>query len=219
MYRVAQFGPLLAVVGAIGFSGCSGPLVTPPGTSGDSSPDLASGNVVHEFTGTSESSETPEGDPARAAASIPVKSESPAPGEDERDRGLNSPVVTEALARDIEIEGEWVCFQFFWGSRTLTVNRDADSAARYHVHIVQKLDLGDTEYQRTATFENGIITLNEPVREFGKKGSRSPYTILYVLHTGRGDFLLPSVNAEAMKSINELGPHVAYSRRTATTDR
>ena len=39
-----------------------------------------------------------------------------------------------------------------------------------------------------------------------------------IVGTERGDFLVPSVNAAMLKSIDELGPLFAYSRRTPVRD-
>lgn len=126
--------------------------------------------------------------------------------------GRDNPIVRKLLAQNIDIAGEWENFSCFWGSRTLTIEGDADSAGAYHLHYTQRLDLGDLEYHRTAKFENGVVTLDEPVCEFGMKGSKSPYTILYVLQSDRGNFIIPSVNAETMKSPGELGQFFAYKR-------
>ena len=92
------------------------------------------------------------------------------------------------------------------------MKRDPDSESKYLLHFVRQTDILDTEYYRSATLKDGFLTMNEPVQEFGIIGSKSPYRVLYVVRTDGGEFLVPSVNAELLTSVEQLAPGFAYRR-------
>jgi hypothetical protein len=131
------------------------------------------------------------------------------------DSGLQNPIIRDNLAGEIEIAGVWAGFESFFWVTGVIVERDFESPDVLHITFEKNTDLGDAEYERIASFENGIVTLDEPVSRIELKGSRAPYTVLYAVHTDRGDFLVPSVNAATIKSSADLRPGTAYRRRAA----
>jgi len=124
----------------------------------------------------------------------------------------DAPILRNIPAEDLDVTGQWTGFQEFWHCSSLIVKRDAGGPGRYRLLFVRDTDLGVWQVKRTAKLANGILTLNKPVREVGFAPTKSPNRALYAVRTTRGEFLLPAVNAESMRSVNDLMPGFAYQR-------
>jgi hypothetical protein len=128
--------------------------------------------------------------------------------------GLDNPALTEMLEIKIDIAGVWDGYSsFFWVTR-LIVKKDSEGPDQYRLTFEVRTDLLDRDYERTARFENGILTLDEPVSRLEFAGPTAPYSVLFAVRTDRGDFLVPSVTAGTVKTVDDLQPGLAYRRRT-----
>ena len=130
--------------------------------------------------------------------------------------GRDNPVLKTILAPEMRITGLW------WGvirrgyeEHTLTIESDPDEKGAFRLKFYSWTDTaGASKAKRTGKLADGVITLNEPIKGFGI--SKSPFSALYTVRADGKEFLLPSVNAEELKAVDDVKPRIAYQfqRRT-----
>lgn len=90
----------------------------------------------------------------------------------------------ELLCPQMELAGEWKFATGFFGTKLSLSAIPGGNTARFHMWGCA----GTADFERKATFSNGIISLDRPVRDFWP----NKYQKLYALRVQEIDFLVPS---------------------------
>jgi len=134
----------------------------------------------------------------------------------EKTPGRDNPVLKSILAPELRITGRWKgVVRRGYEEHHLTIEKDPDQKDAYRLKFYTWTDIaGARKAKRTGKLVDGRITLNEPIEGFGI--SKSPFSVFYTVRADGKDYLLPSVNAEELKTVDDVKPRVAYQfeRRT-----
>jgi len=136
--------------------------------------------------------------------------------EPERIPGRDNPVLKTILAPDLRIVGKWKgVVRRGHEEHYLTIERDPDQNGSYRLKFYTWTEsAGPKTAKRTGTLADGTITLNDSIPGFGV--SKTPFRVLYTVQHDGKEFLLPAVNAEELKSADELNPRIAYFLQART---
>ena len=131
--------------------------------------------------------------------------------------GRENPVLKNILIRGLRIEGRWIgVIRRGFEEHTLTIEKAPDETGDYRLKFYSWTDTGGTKKgARTGKLVDGVLTLNEPIEGFGI--SKSPFNVLYSVRADGKEFLLPSVNAEELKAVDDVQPRIAYQFQRRTT--
>jgi hypothetical protein len=124
--------------------------------------------------------------------------------------GYDSPVVKSILAPETRLDGRWIgMIRRGYEEHTLLIATDPDEKGAYRLKFYSWTDTGGViKANRTGKFLDGVISLNEPVKGFGI--SKSAFSDLYAVRADGKDYLLPSANADELKTVEDLKPRIAY---------
>ena len=130
--------------------------------------------------------------------------------------GRDNPVLKTILAPEMRIAGKWIgVIRRGYEEHRLTIETNPDEKGSYRLKFYTWTDTaGAKKANRTGKLVDGMITLNDPIQGFGI--SKSPFSVLYTVRADGKEFLLPSVNAEELKTVDELKPRIAYQLQART---
>jgi len=130
--------------------------------------------------------------------------------ETEKVPGHDNPVVKSILAPDTRLDGRWIgVIRRGYEEHTVQIATDPKEEGAYRLKFYSWTDTaGVIKTNRTGKFLNGVLSLNEPIKGFGI--SKAPFSVIYALRVEGKDYLLPSVNAEELKTVDDLKPRIAY---------
>ena len=123
----------------------------------------------------------------------------------------------QGLAYEIVINSN-PCISYIMEENTATMQTLVIAHAAYgHNHFFknnyvfkQWTDAGDWNEKRTATYVDGVLTLNNTVNLLD--GTRGPYKVLYAVRANGTEYLVSEVNAKKLTDVNQLKRGFAYTR-------
>ena len=124
--------------------------------------------------------------------------------------GSDNPVLKTILAPDTRLDGRWIgVIRRGYEEHTVQIATDPKDEGAYRLKFYSWTDTaGVIKTNRTGKLVDGVLSLNEPLKGFGI--SKSPFSVLYAVRVEGKDYLLPSVNAEELKTVEDVKPRIAY---------
>jgi hypothetical protein len=124
--------------------------------------------------------------------------------------GNDGPLLDRILAADIDIVGDWQSFTLqHYDYCTLEIRKDRTTDGKFRLHFKQWTDAGSWSEKRTATYTDGVLTLNKAVDLLD--GTRGPYRVLYTVRANGKEFLVSDVNARNLTDVDQLKRGFAYT--------
>jgi hypothetical protein len=125
--------------------------------------------------------------------------------------GDDGPLIDRIRSADVEIAGKWESFTLqHFDHCTLEIRKDDTVDGRFRLLFKQWTDAGSWNEKRTATYADGVLTLNKAIDLLD--GTDGPYRVLYAVRANGREFLISDVNAKELTDVDQLKRGFAYTR-------
>jgi hypothetical protein len=136
-------------------------------------------------------------------------------GPDQQQSEYELPPKKGEIVDDVEIEGAWLSWGCFEGQPSFeytSIEFKKISTGNYSVEFCSGGCLSDSKLNRQATYENGVITLNEQVEEYASL----PYTKMYTIRFNDQIYLIASESIKRFESDDDMDYYEMYLLKKKT---